>query len=230
MRTRPIIAIDGPSGAGKSTVSRRVATELGFTYIDTGAMYRCVALLAKRGGLPVADSPALRELLRPIRIEFGAASGGEQRVLCNGEDVSAAIREHEISGLASALSALPVVRERLVELQREMGRDGGVIMEGRDITTNVFPDAELKVFLTASADERAKRRHLELAAKGDAPDLASVLRDQARRDEADSTRAANPLRRADDALFMDTSVMDIGLVVSNIVLLARKIMQGRERA
>ncbi len=230
MRARPIIAIDGPSGAGKSTVSRRVAAELGFTYIDTGAMYRCVAVLAKRLGLPVEDSPKLRDLLAGIRIDFASATDGAQCVTCNGEDVSAAIREHEISGLASALSALPVVRERLVEIQREMGRDGGVIMEGRDITTNVFPDAELKVFLTASPQERAKRRHLELTAKGDAPELDLILRDQARRDEADSTREANPLRRADDALFMDTSVMDLPLVVSNVVLLARKIMQGRDRA
>lgn len=229
MRARPIIAIDGPSGAGKSTVSRRVAAELGFTYIDTGAMYRCVALLVKRLGLPIEDSAGLRDVLTRIRIEFRSESG-EQRVICNGEDVSTAIREHEISGLASALSALPVVRARLVEIQREMGRDGGVIMEGRDITTNVFPDAELKVFLTASPEERAKRRHLELASRGESPDLESILRDQARRDEADSTREANPLRRADDALFMDTSVMDIPLVVSNIALLARKIMHGRDRA
>lgn len=225
MRLKPVIAIDGPSGAGKSTVSRRVAAELGFTYIDTGAMYRCVALAARRRGLSAEDSPELRKLLDEIDIRFGLSGDGAQAVYLGDEDVSADIREHAISGAASAISAVPVVREKLVELQRVLGRDGGVIMEGRDITTNVFPDAELKIFLTASAEERAKRRHRELTEKGAVAPIEEILHDQATRDANDSTRAVHPLRRAEDALFLDTSVMDLDLVVSNIVLLARKIMR-----
>lgn len=212
---KPIVAIDGPSGAGKSTVSRRVAERLGFTYIDTGAMYRCVGLSALRISLPCEEGPALQYLLSKIRIAFDGPAT-RQQVFLNGEDVTEAIRDHAVSGAASSFSALPPVRERLVALQREMGKAGGIVMEGRDIGTNVFPHAEVKIFLDASAEVRARRRYEELLEKGQNVSFEKILADQKQRDEKDSNRELNPLRKADDAHVVDTSDMTIEQVVDAI--------------
>jgi CMP/dCMP kinase len=223
MRSRPIIAIDGPSGAGKTTIARGVARELGFTYIDTGAMYRCVALAADRSGLPAAESLSLISLLEAIHIEFRAAPSG-QAVFLNDENVSEAIRRHDISGLASSFSTLPAVRAKLVTMQRDLAGDGGIVMEGRDIGTNVFPDAELKVFLTASPEERARRRCEELKYKGQRVAYDKILEDQRARDLSDSTRSINPLIQAPDAWLLNTDGLSIEEIIGRIAVKVRKIM------
>ncbi len=223
MMRKPIIAIDGPSGAGKSTVSRGVAAELDFIYIDTGAMYRCVGLLATREYLPVLESVELTALLNRLDIRFEPGESGQQ-VFADGENVTEAIRRHEISKAASDFSALPCVRAAMVAKQREMGRSGGVVMEGRDIGTNVFPDAEVKIFLTASSEERARRRVDELREKGMEADYEQILRDQLSRDENDRKRALNPLIPASDAHLLDTTGIPIQKIIEKIVLRARKIM------
>ncbi len=215
-RERPIIAIDGPSGAGKSTISQRLARRLGFVYIDSGAMYRCVGLLALRRGAAANDAAALAPLLRDLRIAFEPDGRGGQRVRCNGEDVTDAIRRHEISQAASEASALPQVRAKLVAMQRELGAAGGVVMEGRDIGANVFPDAEVKFFLTATAEERARRRALELAGRGEPADFAAVLADQLDRDRRDSGRALNPLVQLPEAIAVDATTMTIEEVVERM--------------
>jgi cytidylate kinase len=218
---KPIVAIDGPSGAGKSTVSRRVAQELGFTYIDTGAMYRCIGFAALRDGLSCENSPALDKTLDTIEIAFDGPAT-KQQVFLNGENVSEQIRVHEVSKAASDFSALPVVREKLVALQRNMGQVGGVVMEGRDIGTNVFPDAEVKIYLDASAKVRAKRRYDELRAKGESIGFEKILEDQEKRDEQDMNRPLNPLCKAVDAEVVETSEMTIDEVVTNICKIVNK--------
>ena len=218
-RERPIVAIDGPSGSGKSTVSKAVADELGFTYINTGAMYRCVALLCGRAKLPCEETPVLESLLNDIQIQFDGPAGS-QKVLCNGEDVSGLIYAHDISKLASDFSALPMVRRKLVAMQREMGNQGGVVMEGRDIGSNVFPDAEVKVFLDASPEVRAKRRFDELNAQGKDVNYQQILDDETRRDRHDIMRSLNPLRKADGAVVVDSSelnIQEVTRLVCNIV-------------
>jgi CMP/dCMP kinase len=205
-----LVAIDGPAGAGKSTVARALARELGFTYLDSGAMYRCVALLSLRR--PEA-TPA--ELARDARIEL-LERDGSPRVLLGGEDVSEAIRAPEASERASLVASDPGVREALVAKQRELIGMGDWVAEGRDIGTVVAPDAELKVFLTASAQERAQRRAGELGV-----DPAQVLAEQAARDERDSTRSHSPLREASDAVMLDTTGLDVAEVVAQIAALAR---------
>ncbi len=215
-RERPIVAIDGPSGSGKSTVSKLLARRLGFMYLDTGAMYRCVGLLAMRRGLDPLDAQALEPLLADLRISFVPDGQGGQRVLCQNEDVTTAIREHEVSQMASKASRVAAVRTRLVAMQREMGAGGGVVMEGRDIGTNVFPDAEVKVFLVASAEQRARRRWLELQARGENVDYETILTDQHERDERDSSRELNPLVQAPDAHRLDTSDLTIEQVVERL--------------
>ena len=220
--TRPlIVAIDGPAGAGKSTVSRLVAARLGFAMVDTGAIYRAVALAATRSGVSLDDDARLGELLRGVEIGFAAAAspGGGQRVLLGGEDVSAEIRTPAMSLGASKVSARPVVRAGLLELQRRLALapgNAGAVLEGRDIGTVVFPDADVKLFVTASAEERARRRHAELRAKGDPQTFEEVLADQVRRDRDDSERAVAPLRPAADAIVVDTSGMPIDAVVDRI--------------
>lgn len=197
------IAIDGPAGAGKSTLARRLAERLGFLYIDTGAMYRAVALAARRLGVGWDDAPRLEEIARNARIEL--AAGG--RVLLDGEDVSEDIRDPEISEGASRVSAISGVRRALVEKQQEMGRAASVVMEGRDIGTVVFPDAAVKIYLDAAPEERTRRRLKDLAARGVEANFAEVLSEIQRRDLRDSTRADSPLRQAPDAIYVDSTSM-----------------------
>jgi cytidylate kinase len=220
-RPRPVIAIDGPAGAGKSTVARRVAEALGFVLVDTGALYRSIALAAQRAAVEWSDGQALGELARAVVLRgdmaFVAGPDGRGRVLLAGEDVSVAIRTPEIGLGASQVSAHPEVRAALLDLQRQAGKDGGVVLEGRDIGTVVFPDAEAKFFLTARPEVRAKRRYDELVAKGENVTFDATLAEVKRRDEADSTRAHAPLRRADDAILVDSSDLTTDEAVALIV-------------
>lgn len=202
------IAIDGPSGAGKSSLARAAAAQFGFIYVDTGAIYRTVGLAAYRRGLDRHDENAVKTMLPELKIEMRYNEAGEQRMFLNGDDVSAEIREPEISICASDVSALPAVRAFLLEMQRKMAREHSVIMDGRDIGTVVLPQAELKIFLTASAKARAERRLLELRRKGIESSFEEVLRDIEYRDEQDTARAAAPLKKADDAVLVDTSGID----------------------
>lgn len=222
MSARPfIVAIDGPAGAGKSTASRRLAARLGFAMVDTGAIYRAVALAATRRGIALDDDTGLAALLPAVELHFAppAAPGGGQRVLLGGEDVSTEIRTPPMSLGASKVSGRPVVRAGLLELQRRLAlapENAGAVLEGRDIGTVVFPDAEVKFFLTASPEERARRRHAELAARGDPQTYEEVLADQLRRDRDDSERAVAPLRPAADAVVIDTSGVPLDAVVEGL--------------
>ena len=219
------IAIDGPSGAGKSTAARRVAREVGAIYLDTGAMYRAMGLYMLRAGVDPTDAVTVAQRAHEPLIEVKYL-GGEQRVLLGGEDVSDAIRQNEVSLAASAVSAVPEVRRILVARQREIAKDVPVVMDGRDIGTKVLPDADVKVFLTASVAVRARRRWLELQAKGQDVPLDQLEREIAQRDHNDSTRAASPLRKADDAVQIDSSDMTLDEVVEKIVALARAAGEG----
>lgn len=202
------VAIDGPSGAGKSTLARAAAAALGFLYVDTGAIYRTVGLSVRDRGVDPGDEAAVAEMLPPLRIELRYDGEGGQRMFLNGRDVSGEIRLPEISRYASAVSALPVVRAYLMETQRDLARKHDVIMDGRDIGTVVLPDAEVKVFLTASAQARAERRCRELEERGTPQPFEEVLRDIEDRDFRDTHREAAPLRRAEDAALLDTSALD----------------------
>lgn len=218
-----IIAIDGPSGAGKSTIAKAVARRLGFSCLDTGAMYRAVAWRAVQEGLDLEDDEALGELARKVRIEFGLESGDPlpKTVYIDGEDVTQAIRTLEIDKAVSPVSAAPSVREAMVEEQRRIGAKGDFVVEGRDIGTFVFPNAELKIFLTASAEERAHRRVRQNVDRGvGSMDYNEVYADILRRDEYDSTRAASPLRQAEDAVLIDSTGSYIEEVISRICALA----------
>jgi CMP/dCMP kinase len=209
-RTRPVVAIDGPVGAGKSTVARELARVLGFDYLNTGAMYRAVAVAARYINIKEsAVDHRLEKLLDSITISFEG-----ERVLLDGKDASAEIVQPAIGDLASRLSTLPVVRARLRKLQRAAGEGGGVVMEGRDIGTSIFPDAEFKFFLTAEVKVRAARRFAELAAKGDPITEAEVLKQLEERDRRDQQRELAPLRKADDAIVIDSSALSIEQVVS----------------
>ena len=203
------IAIDGPSGAGKSTLARRAAKEFGFLYVDTGAIYRTLGLAAHRRGIDCHDEAAVSAILPELDIHMAYNDSGEQCMYLDGEDVSAAIRAPEISICASDVSSLPAVRAFLLDMQRKTARESSVIMDGRDIGTVVLPDAELKIYLTASAEARAERRLKELQAKGVETDFDAVLKDIEYRDYQDTHRQTAPLRRAEDAVLLDTS--DIGL-------------------
>jgi len=216
-----IVAIDGPAGAGKSSASRLLAARLGFALVDTGAIYRAVALAASRGGIPFDDDAGLGRLLPGLRIRFTppASPGEAQRVFLGDEDVTAEIRTPPMSLGASAVSARPVVRGALLELQRRLAtapEHRGAVLEGRDIGTVVFPDADLKVFLTASEQARARRRFLELQAKGDPSTLEQVLEDQRRRDRNDSEREVAPLKPAADARLLDSSAWPLEQVVETL--------------
>ena len=202
------VAIDGPSGAGKSTLAKRLAKELGYLYVDTGAMYRSIGLLALRKGVDPKDEAAVTSLLPQIRIELRYVNGAQRVLLC-GEDVSEAIRAEAVGMATSAVSAHPPVRAFLLELQRGMARTHDILMDGRDIGTVILPNATVKIFLTASAEARADRRFRELQEKGVATDFETVLEDIRRRDYQDSHRAAAPLRQAEDAVLVDTSEMDL---------------------
>ncbi len=221
-RERPVIAIDGPAGAGKSTASRRLADRLGFVLVDTGALYRGVALAARERAVPWDDADALGELARGIDLRFEPGEGGEPRLILDGRDRSRDIRTPEVSQGASRVSAHPPVRQALLGLQRQLGRDGGVVLEGRDIGTVVFPDAEVKVFLTASPETRAERRVADLRARGMEADYAATLAEIRERDERDSSRPVAPLRPAEDAVGLDTSGLDLGQVVERLVEIVRR--------
>jgi cytidylate kinase len=204
----PVITIDGPAGAGKSTAARTLAARLGYRLVDTGAMYRALAWSVARAGLPVEDTPALRRHLAAVEVKLDG-----DRVLVDGRDVTGEIRTREISDLTSRLTTLAAVRDRVTPLQREMAAAGGVVLEGRDTGTVVCPDADVKFYLDASDEARARRRQRELAARGTAVDLETVRDEIALRDRQDTTRALAPLRKAPDAVTVDTTDLDVEQVV-----------------
>ena len=199
------IAIDGPSGAGKSTISRKAAEKFGFIYVDTGAIYRTMGLATKIRGVSLDDTAAVIELLPTLEIELKYNDAGEQHMYLDGNDVSRDIRLPEVSMLASKVSAIPAVREFLIDMQRGMAEKYDVIMDGRDIGTVILPNADLKIFLTADVRDRARRRYEELRAKGMEKPFDEVLAEMEKRDEQDTQRAAAPLKAADDAVLLDTS-------------------------
>jgi len=207
-----VVAIDGPSGAGKSTAGRALARRLGYVFIDTGAMYRALAWKALDAGVDVDSESELADLAREMAFEFV----GESRVRLDGIDVTDQIRSREVSVAASQVSRHPAVRRALVERQRELGREGGVVLDGRDIGTAVFPDADLKFFVDADPRRRAARRHAELRARGVAADLEAIEEDTVERDRADRTRADSPLVRAPDALVLDTTELTPEQVVERM--------------
>jgi cytidylate kinase len=217
-----VIAIDGPVGAGKSTVAKLVARKLGYLYVDTGAMYRAVALKALRSGMDINDPIVMAMLAEATDIQLQQQGDGSVRVFLDGEDVTEAIRTPEVSEASSIVSAHEGVRKVLAERQKAMAELGGVVMEGRDIQTVIAPDAEVKIFLTASLEERAKRRWLELQQKGISVSYEEVLQEVKERDERDKTRAIAPLRKAPDAVEIDTTGMTPEEVAEKIVELARK--------
>ncbi|CAN5863038.1 (d)CMP kinase [soil metagenome] len=227
MRTRPIVAIDGPAGAGKSTVARRLADALAYVLVDTGAMYRSVALAARRAGVAWSDGPALavlaQELVEKHALGFELDPGLGIRVKLAGEDISEAIRTPEMAQGASTVSAHPAVRAVLLDLPRMAGRSGGVVLEGRDIGSVVFPDAEVKFFLTASAEVRASRRHAELVAKGQTVTFEETLADVKQRDAQDEGRAVAPLKRADGALLVDSTDLDFEQTVARMLADVKRI-------
>jgi len=220
-----VIAIDGPSGAGKSTVARLLAERLGYLYVDTGAMYRAVALKAKQAALDLSDERRVESLCRSIKIEFQRDRHGT-RILCNGEDVTDEIRRPSMSILASEISRVRVVRESLVDLQREFGQKGGVVLEGRDIGTVVFPEANLKFFLDAAPQVRGERRYEELKARGEEVDLHGTIKEIEERDANDRTRSLAPLRKAGDAVLIDTTRLRVDEVVEKMVQVFRMKVEG----
>ena len=214
------IAIDGPSGAGKSSIARKAAELFGFLYVDTGAIYRTIGLAAHKNGLNTKDAPAVISMLPSLSIDLRYNESGEQRMFLNGFDVSGEIRLPEVSMFASDVSAIPEVREYLTDMQRDMAKKYDVIMDGRDIGTVILPNADLKIFLTASPEERAKRRRDQLARKGTVVSLEDVLSDMKRRDEQDMSRAAAPLKAASDAVILDSSsytIQETLLIVSELI-------------
>ena len=213
------VAIDGPAGAGKSTLAKAAATRFGFIYVDTGAIYRTVGLAAKRAGVDPHDPTGVEGLLGGLSIRFDYGADGAQRMFLGDEDVSREIRTPEMSLYASAVSAIPAVRAFLLDMQRDMAKKSSVIMDGRDIGTVVLPDAGLKIFLTASVEARASRRLAELAAKGDTSTYEEVLADMQLRDKNDSTRAAAPLKAAEDAVLADTTEMTLEESIDHVCAL-----------
>lgn len=209
------IAIDGPAGAGKSTIAKRLAKNLGFIYVDTGAMYRAMAYYFLQNGIAAKDEAAIAAACPKVDVTI-AYENGEQQVILNGGNVNGVIRTEEVGNMASATSVYPVVRGKLVELQRQLAARADVIMDGRDIGTCVLPDAQVKIYLTASSATRAKRRFDELVAKGVSCDLAEIERDIIDRDYRDMHRETSPLKQADDAVLVDSSAMDIDEVVAAI--------------
>ena len=218
--TKLIIAIDGPVGSGKSTLARRVAELMGYLYLDSGAMYRAVALKALRQGVALGDAAVLTALAQNTHIDLRAQDGAQQ-VLLDGEDVTAAIRTPEVAQAASKVAVVPGVRRVLVAEQRRAGAQGGVVMEGRDIGSVVFPDAQLKIFLTASPEVRAERRWREHQQKGDAIDYPRTLEEIHERDQRDRERTASPLVRAPDAVVVDSTAMEPEEAARLVVMLAQ---------
>ena len=214
------IAIDGPAGAGKSTVARRIAKDNHFIYVDSGEIYSAMGLYFMRNGMLAEDTQRLNELCKEADITISYADG-EQVVFLNGENVNGLIRTEEVSNMTSACSVNPKVREKLVELQKRLAKDADVVMDGRDIGTCVLPDADLKIYLTAGSGVRAKRRYEELSAKGEECDLAQIEKDIIERDKRDMEREISPLRRAEDAVLVDSSGLSVDEVVEKILLLCR---------
>lgn len=220
-----IVAIDGPAASGKSSTARRLARSLGYVYIDSGAMYRACALAAIRAHLDIRNSTEILNMLSLIDIRLEQSEAGN-KVILGGEDVSEAIRSEEISRLASDISAIPIVRDKMVELQRQMALEGGVVMDGRDIGTVVFPQAEVKFFMIADVSERAKRRYKELQDKGIEADIKNVLSELQIRDENDTNRAVAPLRPAPDSILIDTSRLSLD---EQVAILRQHIKQRVEQ-
>ncbi|MCY4485739.1 MAG: (d)CMP kinase [Deltaproteobacteria bacterium] len=216
-----IVAIDGPAGAGKSTVAKAVAKRLGYRYMDTGAMYRALAWKVMSHGTDPGDEVALGRILRNTAVDLGADADAPS-VMLDGVDVSGAIRTAEVGQVASRVSGLGIVRERMAELQRAMGRGGAVVAEGRDMGTVVFPEAAVKVYLDASPETRARRRFGELAGKEPDLTLEETLADVMRRDRRDKERAVAPLRRADDAVFIDSTLLPVEAVVEQVLQAVKK--------
>ena len=218
------VALDGPSGAGKSTIAKAVAKKLEYVYVDTGAMYRSIAYYVISKGADLSDPEQIKPLLGEISIKLCYTEAG-QRVMLNDEDVSDKIRTPEISMGASKVSAIPEVREFLLELQKNIAKENNIIMDGRDIGTTILPNAEVKIYLTASADTRAKRRALEYEQKGESFDLDQIRKDIIERDERDMNREISPLKQADDAVLVDSSEMGIDQVVDAILDVYNKKIQ-----
>ena len=216
------IAIDGPCGAGKSTLARRLAEALGYLYVDTGAIYRTVGLYVRRQGADPKDAAAVGALLPEIHIEMAYSGDGLQQMRLNGEDVTEAIREHAVSACASDVAAVPAVRAFLLEMQRRTAREHSVVMDGRGIGTTVLPEADLKVYLTASPEVRARRRYQELLSRGQSADYDKVLCDVISRDAEDMNRAVSPLRKAEDAAEVDTTLLSFEESFQRLLALAKE--------
>lgn len=215
------VAIDGPCGAGKSTIAREAAARLKFTYVDTGAMFRAIGLAASRRGVSGKDADGIIKILPEIKLELTYMDGAQHILLC-GEDVTEAVRAPEISQYASEVSQVPEVRAFLLNFQRDLAKEHNVIMDGRDIGTVVLPEAQVKLFLTASDRVRAERRYKELIAKGGDSSLEKVLRDIRERDKRDMTRKAAPLRQAEDAILLDTTNLDLGQSIEAVIRIIAK--------
>ncbi len=223
------IAIDGPSGAGKSTLAKRLAKELGFMYVDTGALYRTVGLFALREGVGPEDARAVPALLDRLEIRMAYGDDGLQRMFLNGEDVTDAIRQNEVSAASSRVSAIPAVRAFLLETQRKLAREHNVIMDGRDIGTVVLPQADLKIYLTASDGDRADRRYRELLERGQSVDRDQILREVRERDRRDMEREIAPLKQAQDAVVVDTTGIGLEESFARMLDVIRQNLKGLER-
>ena len=219
------IAIDGPAGAGKSTIARRTAQELSFIYVDTGALYRALAVFLVDEGVSPEDTEKVKEAVKSVKVLI-AYENGEQQVLVNGKNVIDRFRAESVGNMASTISAIPAVRAALLDLQRDLAKAHDVLMDGRDIGTNVLPDAELKIYLTASVETRAERRYRDLQEKGVEKPLSEIKKEIEERDHRDMTRAIAPLKQAEDAVYLDTSHMNIDEVVEAI----RKLYRERKKA
>jgi cytidylate kinase len=223
----PILTIDGPSGSGKGTVSRAVARSLGWALLDSGALYRLTAMAGRKAGVNLDDGPRLAALAERLDIRFGSDAAGEEVVWLDGEEVAGAIRTEQAGNDASRVAALPQVRAALLERQRRFAVPPGLVADGRDMGTVVFPRAEVKIFLTASASERASRRHKQLKEKGVAANLAALSLEIAERDLRDTNRAISPLVASADAIVLDTTGMPVDAVVERVLAAARDLAVGR---